>query len=81
MQTDQVFIRGQVSTANARVASKLPCTCSSYGRFSFLLLTFFLLDLESQVQALLDVAQVATDSVNARGGTVADRLRNIPIRV
>jgi hypothetical protein len=37
--------------------------------------------LESQVQTLLDASQVAIDSVNARGSTIAARLRNIPDRV
>ena len=34
-----------------------------------------------QVQTLLDAARVATDSINARGSTVAARLRNIPSRI
>ena len=37
--------------------------------------------MESQVQTLLDAARVTIDSVNARGSTVAARLRNIPARV
>ena len=37
--------------------------------------------MEAQVQTLLDASQVAIDSVNARGSTVAARLRNIPARV
>ena len=37
--------------------------------------------MESQVQTLLDASRVAIDSVNARGSTVAARLRNVPARV
>ena len=37
--------------------------------------------MESQVQTLLDDSRVTIDSVNARGSTVAARLRNIPDRV
>ena len=37
--------------------------------------------MESQVRTLLDAARVAIDSVNARGSTVAARLRNIPARI
>ena len=37
--------------------------------------------MELQVQTLLDAPRVAIDSVNARGSTVAARLRNIPARV
>jgi hypothetical protein len=43
-----------------------------------LLLIFFLSNLESQVETLLDATRVAIDSVNARGSTIAARLRNIP---
>jgi len=39
------------------------------------------LDLQSQVQTLLEASQVAIDSVNVRGSTVAARLWNIPSRV
>ena len=48
-QTDQAIIRGQLTTADARVASKLSRTSSPYCCFSFLPLTFFFSDLESQV--------------------------------
>ena len=34
--------------------------------------------MESQVQTLLEASRVAIDSVNARGSTVAARLRNVP---
>ena len=37
--------------------------------------------MESQVQTLLKASRVAIDSVNARGSTIAARLRNIPARV
>ena len=37
--------------------------------------------MESQVQTLLEASRVAIDSVNARGSTVAARLRNVPARV
>ena len=37
--------------------------------------------MESQVQTLLKASRVAIDSVNARGSTVAARLRNVPARV
>jgi hypothetical protein len=37
--------------------------------------------LDSQVQTLLDASRVAIDLVNARGSTVAARLRNVPARV
>jgi len=37
--------------------------------------------LESQVQTLLEASRVAIDSVNAKGSTVAARLRNIPDQV
>ena len=37
--------------------------------------------MESQVQTLLETSRVAIDSVNARGSTVAARLRNVPARV
>jgi hypothetical protein len=37
--------------------------------------------LESQVQTLLDASRVAIDSVNARGSTIAARLRNDPAQV
>ena len=49
-------------------------------RFSTIIPSSFL-ELEAQVQSLLDAARVATDSVNARGDTVAARLQNIPTRV
>ena len=48
-------------------------------RFLFLISSFPAL--ESQVQALLDAAHTVTESVNARGGTVAARLQNIPDHV
>ena len=37
--------------------------------------------MESQVQTLLNASRVAIDSVNARGSTIAARLRNVPARV
>ena len=37
--------------------------------------------MESQVQTLLEASRVAIDSVNARGSTVAARLRNVPARI
>ena len=37
--------------------------------------------MESQVQTLLDASRVAIDSVNARGSTVAARLRNVSAHV
>ena len=37
--------------------------------------------MESQVQTLLDASRVAIDSVNAKGSTVAARMRNIPASV
>ena len=37
--------------------------------------------MESQVQTLLEASRVTIDSVNARGSTVAARLRNVPARV
>ena len=37
--------------------------------------------MESQVQTLLDASLFAIASVNARGSTVAARLRNVPARV
>jgi hypothetical protein len=80
-QTDQAIIRGQLTTADARVASKFSCISSFYCCSGFLLLIFLFSDLESQVQALLDAAHTATESVNTRGGTVTARLQNIPSRV
>ena len=35
----------------------------------------------SQVQTLLEASRVTIDSVNAKGSTVAARLRNIPARI
>ena len=46
-QTNQAIIRGQLTTADARVANMLSCTSSFHDRFSFLLLTLFFSDLES----------------------------------
>jgi hypothetical protein len=34
-----------------------------------------------QVHTLLDASRVAIDSVNAKGSTIAARLRNVPVRV
>jgi len=80
-QTDQAIIRGQRTTTDSRVASKFLYISPFYCRFDFLLLISPVSDLESQVQALLDVAHTATESVNARGGTVAAHLQNISSRV
>ena len=59
-QTDQAIIRGQLTTADSQVANKFLYISPFYYCTNFLPLMFFLSDLESQVQILLDVARTPT---------------------
>ena len=79
---DQVIVRGQLTSADTKAASKFwnYAFLSDLPK-SFILISPSFLELEAQVQTLLDAARVAIDSVNARGNTVAAHLQNIPARV
>ena len=71
---DQVIVRGQLTSADTKAASKFwnHAFLSDLPK-SFILISPFL-ELEAQVQTLLDAARVAIDSVNVMGNTVAARL-------